>query len=577
LLLMGLQMAAEATKKGGRGGLGKLIVIVVVIGLVTWLTWPDSGFRIYIEQSVVKAGLADDVVSISNRGAGRAERFAKHHRYLAFRIDSSAVSSPIPGVEFGGALKPGDLLTLDAKINVDVDYIAFEGKVDLDGLIERAQRYIADKFFSKPTYHFVVQEYKSEPIANGGEGHQLVAFLYPNDRVPHEIPVEGGASDDALSDEVAWYLFSVFTPEAADCAGNLCLDDLSPSLASLETTVSGFDILIRSSGHPACDSLQREACMNKAERDFRAALIHDPDNDHAHLGLGLIEMQRARDAADQGLSAYTVGAHFISGIRELHQARITNYYIRGLLDSEAWGEMLANSAGYRGLDLSPAFLGSAFKYEEARRAMVETRYDRVVQLVDQVQQPPKWMEGHLISLRTLAELRLVKTRDDALVVLRRLDDQKETVPIELWAPIFGLGAAEWAGEDEIWRSKARAALDLSVDLTREREARLSAEAHRARGLIFLDEIDTARSQLQGVESIVQDFENDGQLIDIRSIGFELAMAYTALGEFPKAAEWLDRIIDAEPLYLRSVQDSPYLSRFRSQWPEYRNWLLKKLP
>ena len=81
----------------------------------------------------------------------------------------------------------------------------------------------------------------------------------------------------------------------------------------------------------------------EVEKKRRFALKQDRNKDDIHLQLGLIEMQQARDAVRDKLSAYTVGRHLISGVRELCQARHTNEYIKGFLNPKDWGDLLTNN------------------------------------------------------------------------------------------------------------------------------------------------------------------------------------------------------------------------------------------
>ena len=549
---------------------------ITVVVLVAVLTWPGSTYRVYVEKRIEAAGDADKVRELVGSAAARAKRLAAIHRYLEFKIEPRTDGSSMPAQELGDQIKPGDLLSGEGGWTVDAGYIVFEGKIDFTGLFTQLQDFIADRVFGQRNHVIVVQGFKHDGGVSSERRRRLLAYVHPVDGSPVEFPDGGWGSYEELSNMVAWYLFKTFQGNPGACDRRLCVEDISKSLPSLRDTQRGFEILLRNEGHPECAGieLRREDCMIKAEKSFREALRKDPDNDHAHLGLGLIEMQRARDAAEAKFSAYTVGRHFMKSIGELHQARHANVYIEGLLDSKEWSELLTNSAGYRGLDLSPKFLGTAGKYREARRAMVECRYGDVVALIDGIEGEPEWMKGHLRLLRDMARLRLTEDRGGALRILGELEEHKRELPEEIWTHIFGIGSAQWAEDDSVLQKKAREALDRAVELARKPDSVLAAEANRARGLIMLGELDNARRQVNDVERTIGSIEDKKETLDLREIGLTLAMAYAGLGEFGPAAKWLARIIEMDDVYVETVRNSPYLKPFREQWTGYRDWRLR---
>ena len=130
IALAALRHKARSAKRLGwksRTAIG----VLALIGLVVWLTWPTSGIQLYIEQSVEEGGYAQRVHHIAGIATARTDRFIDHADYLTLQFDKAALANPVPGKQFGGALKPGDLVTLSLGITLKKDWLTFEGKFDL--------------------------------------------------------------------------------------------------------------------------------------------------------------------------------------------------------------------------------------------------------------------------------------------------------------------------------------------------------------------------------------------------------------------------------------------------------------
>ena len=567
---------------------GLWVLVVVVIGIILFVTWPTAGYRVVVEKGIEVKGDTAEVVNIAHRSFARVKDVTRIQRFLTFTVNHQTGEPRTPGVELATSLKPGDLLESDLRFNIRKKYglfdTEFSASISIDGLLDAIQRSIAS-ICGQVSYVFAINAYDTKPASGAVEKVRLLAHIYPSDKSPSEFPKRGQwATQEKLVDIVTWYLYNIFEGDRSDCRKELCSKDISSSLTSLEVTKSGYEILLglkqlNSKQLNSCEAHGAGWCMLKdAEKQFRAALKEDPSNAHAHLGIGIIEMQRARNSARKEVSAYTIGRHFIKAINSIEKSRANNEYIRGMIGSAAWKNVFDKDAEWRRLGITTKFLEEAQNYNNARQAMIKTKYKDVIRLTDRMLQagPPEWLISHLKLLKYYAALRAATSRKEALGVLSLLKSIESTVAEKDWAPIYGIGAAQWSEGAAPLMKESRHALERSVSLTKERSQRLEAEIHQVRGLIMLGDIEDARTKLNTILKSITTFEQSNKKLNEAGIGVGLAMAFTALGEYENAVKWLDRAVRTDTIYVETAQFSPYFRAFRG-WGGYRRWLIQSLP
>jgi tetratricopeptide (TPR) repeat protein len=311
----------------------------------------------------------------------------------------------------------------------------------------------------------------------------------------------------------------------------------------------------------------------QSEQEFLEALKIDPNNDHAHLGLGLIEISRAR-ALNNRASAYAVGEHLIGGLDHLARATSTNKYIGTLTQSEAWRKLLESSREFQGLGLTPDFIESAAGYRLARRAMIEGNYALALELVDSLKNVPAWLQGHVAALKTQAQLERTSDRSQALQILDQFDDQRSQIDASIWAAIYGRAAAVWAQGDPVWQEKALAALRLAVDKAHDRPSILDAMATEGTGYALLGKTEQARKIAADVEAQLVAQRDEGA--KYRSVWLSLGLLFVQIGDFEQAARAFANAIGYDRNYLELIDRDRQLDRFR-QWDGYRKWRLGVVP
>lgn len=551
-------------------------IVVALMGAV-WLSWPKPGFQMYMEQKIQgNDNLRDQVVKLVRLASARTDRFAKMRSQLTLTVDSQRIDNPSPGEAFGGAVKFGDLVTLSLGVSLEEKWGSFKADFKADHYVAAAQAALAERFGIK-RYYLVVQAFEpwaNSPVSGGHERYQLLSYLYPLQIRPSEIPYRDGAEADRLADLLARNLLESAVVESEDCTRILCYRDLSGSLESLDRTATGFEILLQGRRHPKCiGSADEEVCFMQSEQEFLEALKIDPNNDHAHFGLGLIEINRAR-ALNNRSSAYEVGRHLIGGLDHLARATSSNKYIGTLTKSEAWRKLLQSSREFQGLGLTPDFIKSADGYRLARRAMVEGKYDRVLELVDSLQNVPEWLQGHVAALNTQAQLERTDDRSEALRILEKFEGQRLRIDESIWAAIYGRAAAEWAKGDPVWVEKSMSALRLAVDKAHDRASVLDAMATEGIGYASLGQAGQARKIAADVKGKLDAVKSEGP--NYRSVWLSLGLLYAQIDDFEQAATAFANAIGFDRDYLQLVDADRQLVRFR-QWAGYREWRLGVIP
>lgn len=568
---------------------GLVVFLLILIVIIFVITWPTSGYRVVIEQEIESSGDGKEVESLAHRSFARAKEVTELRRFLTFKVNAQTDQPATPGVEIGSSVRPGDLLDSDLRFKMGKQYKVFDigvtATISLDALLDAVQRFIASTILDQVPYVFAVYEYKKKHEPPVERKVQLLAHLRPSDPSPSEFPKSGQwLTRDQLVNVVAWYLFDIFEGTKANCRQDLCAKDLSRSINSLKATRSAYKIIL---GFKQLTSEQLTKCkpngahwcmLENAEQKFLQALEEDPSNAHAHLGIGLIELQRTHNAAKADLSAYTIGRHFLRSIDSMERARASSEYIREMIESEAWKNIFKGGIDWQHLQITSQFLEKARNYRQARQAMIRTEYTDVIRLTQLMLEagPPEWLVSHLRLLKYYAELRAATDREAALEVLSLLKDVRSTVAQKDWAPIYGIGAAQWSQGDERLIAESRKALNKSVEFAKERSQSLEAEIHQVRGLVMLGDMRDARRKLEVILKTISTFKKENKKLNEGGIGIGLAMAFTALGEFQHAANWLDRAVKADVIYVETVRLSPYFSAFRD-WERYRSWLLRVLP
>jgi len=552
------------------------IGLLALLVLVTWLAWPSSGFEIFIEKRLVDTGQVSRIMQIAKTASSRTDRFARHRSYLAIKVDETKIDNPVPTEVFGGALKPGDLVTLSLNTKLSGKWGTFSADFKADKIFEALIAKIASRM-DVERYYLVVQSFKvwggNESIPSNSSANQMLAYLYPKQGRAAELPYRAGATDDQLADLLAHNLVMSVQNVSSDCANSLCFSDMSPSLISLDDTRTGFDILFQGRNHSRCLGKNESDCKNQSEEFFQKAIAEDPDNDHASFGLGLIYLSRAKSGIASS-SAYAVGEYLIRGLDYLNQARESNKFLDGLLNSPSWLRLLKKNSEFGELDLSNEFLTTADAYRAARRAMVSGNYTAVLGHLESLGNIPKWLVGHIKLLGSHAKLQLIQNREDALVILNDLFESRNDIEESGYSAVFGIAAAQWAKGEDIWIKRAEQALDAAVRTAHDPITTLDAMATRCAGLVYLGRSKKARQELQTVTSQINSSQSG---YDYRSILLSVAQVYVLMKQYDDAAGYFSKAINYDPEYLSLISNLSRFKDFRENWPDYELWRLKMLP
>jgi hypothetical protein len=544
-------------------------VIAGLLAVAGYLAWPTPGFELYLEQKIAKKDeVRDRVEKIVRFANARTDDFAKYQAKLALFVDGAKLDNPTPNEAFGGALKFGDLVTLKLGVKFEDQGISFSADFQADKMIAAGLAKVAEQFGVK-RYYLVVQSF--EPWPDSAGQHQMLVYLYPLVRRAAELPSRRGATDDELADLLARNMLESAADPKQNCQIVLCLADLSASLISLNTTGTAFDALLKGRYHPRCLGRSEESCFMQTEQDFLSALKVDPNNNHAHLGLGLIKISRAKALVDRA-SPYAVGEQLIVGFEHLASATRTNNYIRRLVESDDWRKLFGSTQEFQGLGLTREFIASAEAYQTARKAMIEGDYRRVVVLVDSIKNVPTWLTGHLTALRTQALLNSVSNRAEALKILSEFEAKRDTVDDWAWAVIYGISAAEWAQGDKGWEQRAADALDTAVRKAPDQVSTLEAMATQGVGLAILKRTSEAASMAENLARLMQG--KDGA--EYRAVWLTLGSLYALLGKFDEAAGVLRTALRYDAAYLKLVDTHKRFHGFVN-WSGFKQWRLDVVP
>lgn len=249
-----------------------------------------------------------------------------------------------------------------------------------------------------------------------------------------------------------------------ECTAVYCPEAIPRSSLGLSQTRAGLRLIYLGSASEACENTPTVECaLRKAKEAFQMA-NHDQTNHVARLGSGLASLKLAKRLLDDGRSEYEVAEEFEQAIVHLVRAAKLDSGVGRMIKNGDFGNLLASSE-VELIDLNSDFVETAAHYLEAKTGLKPANYRKVLDELAQIKRPPRYLHGHIESIRLTAELFLAKTTTEAEPHLAALGkpEMRQAMRPWLWHYIYGYFLCYWNGGDIDRVVEAQKQLDKAQD------------------------------------------------------------------------------------------------------------------
>jgi tetratricopeptide (TPR) repeat protein len=391
------------------------VLAVVLLGIAVWyLARPGGNLRIAREKDQ-KEEAAKEFNDIFYAAHQKIRTITQLHNTLGLGL-RVITGDPVPALPGPNSWILSDLIKIkESSFNFDARAIKFEGQFNGDNIMNAAYAWVGwhDDYLVVRNYPTCASQQPGTECAD--------VTIWPID--VYGVRLTGTRPE--IKGNLAVYLFKAFLKQEVvekriDPKTVLPLDELSSDFQSLETSAHGLEILEQGLYHSSCMASDLSACRSSAHRFFEDALKRDPNNAYGRLGMGLLVLRDALDAARSGDRVFNVLKMLDDAARHLGAARLNSSALSDFLSDPK------NIASFKlvGLDsfrITPSFIASIPEYALAYRAYGDADYEMQLTYSNQVTDIPEELKTYLNGMEYEARLDLAKSAQEARPLLDDLE------------------------------------------------------------------------------------------------------------------------------------------------------------
>lgn len=520
------------------------------------------------------------------KAVARTNDFASYRGNLSLSVDLSSIEnstphtpsgSVIPYIRIENAIQLGHVLKKFI-VQKKFDTKIFDGEIEFDFIPLLNKLY---HIFNLHDYYLVVTGYEEKPFPDpenkvnnlklNGKIYSTVVRLHPLDNSERTIPIGSPNSEEILCNELAVYLYEIFSKgdESIENNDNIVpFSEMSHNFPSLKKTIEGFNILKRGVTHEKCSDLSPQGCIEEARKTFEKALTFDQKNAHARLGLGITYLGKSVDAIGNA-SAYSISKLIVDAGIQLNIARERSSFIRKLTDSNDWLKLLG-MPGYKNLNITNKFLDTLHYYQEASIAFAKADYNEAKDLLAKIKSMPQEFDGFLRSMHYEAELYLSKSQSAAKILLKKFQEQSRADDEDFrWTQSYAFQSCRHSVNPE----NALSLLDKALGTAPDSISYLDSYVLKAQCLAILKRYDDA---LETVSTVLNELQTKQHTEEYEGLFLDLGYLFAYLGDYDSAANYFFKAAKFWRGYLDHVRSAPDLEEFRTFGKKEYRWFERKV-
>lgn len=410
--------------------------------------------------------------------------------------------------------------------------------------------------------------------------------LRPGGAGRSRLPAAGMSDMVALSRAIAEYIVTTAASREGswfdalrDCEAAICPGGIPKNSQSLRATRDGLRLIYLGAVSDECaGNLSVQCSLRNAKEAFTMAKKADDTNDIARLGLGLASLKLARRLLNDGASEYEVAEEFDQAIIHLVQAAKQDVGIKQMIESKDFGNLLTTDE-IAALDLSLEFVETAHHYLEAKTGLKPANYSKVIEELGMIKKPPRYLNGHIDSIRLTAELFQAKDIYEAEPYLQAMGgpEMKKAMRPWLYHYNYGYFLCYWsAGNLDRITEAGEHLAEARKNMPENERSKIQMETAEAYCAALTERPDLARAKLDTyfnptIEDLMEkrssgQLEGDDQML----LSFALlakAEILVALQDHAKARELMKDVLEVDPSWRSFVQRSPIFADYRAAVPQ----------
>lgn len=493
---------------------------------------------------------------------------------LQLRVDREALENPVPGAGPESTIRLGEVVNLKASFKLEKGYYTFSGEFQPNVFLTLLYEPLG--LFD---YSLVVRDFVE---IQGEDGERQVRGLlrfYPLDGHGRAIPAQGEVPVADFRWRTAKYVLQLMErgrENPSECMRVLCYRHLPDNLESLEATVDAFEFLSRGRADSRClPSETDEACIERIEATFEEVLEAEPTNGFARLGLGLAQLRHSQILMPKA-SAVDAGRFLMNGVSNISSAKQSSPYLRQLMSTKEWTELVSRTPGLENSAVSPEFVETADAYREARRAFAAADFAGAVRALDQIKRIPTAIEPHIRTLLLSAKLLGAQDADEAEPLIYEFGTLLGDDPDSAEAASYALVLCRWNRGDPSRISKALSLMDDAIgDATDSIVTLLDRRAQKGICLALVGRIEEAIAELHSVADDLMTI-SDPPSKGYERVCYNLGIGFVQSGEQKLAAKFFGYAVLLEPIYLKGISRLNFAEPFR-KWRGYKKWSTEHVP
>ncbi len=537
-----------------------LSFVLLLIIAIWYLYRPQGNLYLAINEGIKKyeTEINDIFISASSRTQRIAEFQGKLN--LKFLYDGRA-DNTVPNIGLKNVMRFGDAVDLNLEFGIEKGPIKFSGKIYPENILTKLY-----SVFNYIDYYLIVTTFSDDPSSSVDFNKiRMNARIHPKQNVGINIPEEKFVGFDKVVDRLSFHIYEMFSVDKdskSNCDQNVCFEEMSHNGYSLEKTVSGFRFLFEGRNHPSCRGLDDYECLKMAENEFEEAFSLDNNNAHARFGLALVKLGMASNSLELN-SAFTVGKLLMDSAYHLQAAQKSSAYIKRLLESESWNNLLKKMPGYMDLKVTPEFINTAHFFREAQMAYGRGDYAKTIELISKIQKP----EGFESYVSTLEYQAKASQAETPLVRKKLLDEMKllgkNSKDDWLWNQTIGMLACQWNDDDPDLQKMALDHLQKAIILAPDREEIINNIILKSSCHAFIGDHEMAKTVVSKAEKeleyIGEEYKKNKRYAGIY---LDLGYFYAQSNDFKNIAKSLSKAFYHRPDYIKRINKDSTFNEFR---------------